>query len=561
MKTKQYFLAIIALAGALMVSCDDYFDFENPGTTQLQDAFNLPQDAVDAVTAAYVPLTWEYGGTYYPEWWIGDICSDDALKGGGSLSDMELVYDMENFKTRSDNFVLERFYRAQYVGAFRANLVFENVATMDTAIFKGAEAGLQERLLGEAHFLRGYYYLRLARVFGGVPIIDRIIRIQNEWQQPRASEADTYEFIYSELKEAIRRLPERYASADDLGRATRGAARALLMKAYLQQGDFANARLQGDTIVASGRYSLAPDYFELFTVEGENGVESVFETQYVAEGSSDYGQGEGFTRGTFTVVMTRPRWSGGDAWGFNRPSDELYAEFEPGDLRREAAIYSPTLDQIPMTEEEKLHPDDIQNQEVYLGNRYSARKYAMMTMDTTFLQLQHPTRAPINRKDIRYADVLLMYAEACVKSPAPDLARAKWALEAVRSRARAASQAFNPAVPASVLPPFPNYSVPLRGVGMPGSRALQDNAEDLYLAIQHERRVELAMEGHRWYDLKRWGILAEVMNHYRATTRPQIAVHIDPFIKGKHELFPIPLHERDLNPMPQNPGYDGVPVQ
>jgi hypothetical protein len=112
-----------------------------------------------------------------------------------------------------------------------------------------------------------------------------------------------------------------------------------------------------------------------------------------------------------------------------------------------------------------------------------------------------------------------------------------------------------------VLPAFPNYTIQLQGIGQAGERRLQDNAADLYLAIQHERRVELAMEGHRWYDLKRWGILADVMNHYRATTKPQIASHMAEFVKGQHELFPIPLHERDLNPMPQNPGYDGVPVQ
>jgi hypothetical protein len=559
MKTRQYlFTIIIAAAGLLVSSCDDYFDFENPGVTQLSDAFNVPQDAIDATTAAYVPLTWEYGGTYYPEWWIGDICSDDALKGGGSLNDMELVYDMENFKTRSDNFVLERFYRAQYVGIFRTNLVFENVAAMDTALFKGAEAGLQDRLLGEAYFLRAFYYFRLARLFGGVPLVDRIIRIQSEWQQPRASESDTYELIYSDLKKAVQYLPERYADASDLGRATRGAARALLMKAYLNNQDYNNARLQGDTIIRSGRYRLVDNYNDLFTIEGENGSESIFETQYVAEGSSDYGQGEGFTRGTFTVIMTRPRWASGEGvesgWGFNRPSQELYDEFEYGDPRREAAIYSPTTDQVEASD------DNTNNINVYLGNRYTPRKYAMMLPDTSFLPLQHPTRAPINRKDIRYADVLLMYAEACVKSSAPDLAQAKWALEEVRSRARV-SAGPQPLVAPGILPPFPNYTIKLQGVGQAGERRLQDNAADLYLAIQHERRVELAMEGHRWHDLKRWGILAEVMNHYRTTTKPQIAGHIAEFVKGKHELFPIPLHERDLNPMPQNPGYDGVPVQ
>ena len=547
MKIAKYIGIMPVILGLLVSSCNDYFNFENPGVTKLDDAFNVPQDAIDAVTASYVPLMWEYGGTYFPEWWIGDICSDDALKGGGSLNDMELAYDLENFKTRSDNFILQRFYRAQYIGAFRANLALEYVAKMDTSIFTNTEAGLQNRILGEAFFLRAFYHFRLVRVFGGVPLADRIIRIQSEWLQPRASESDTYQMIYNDLKQAIQWLPERYP-ASDLGRATKGAARALLMKACLNNHDYDNAKLQGDSIIQSGVYSLVNNYYDLFTVDGENSPESVFETQYIAEGTSDYGQGEGFTRGTFTVVMTRPRWCGTEGWGFNRPTQELYNEFETGDPRREAAIYSPTPDQVEASD------DDTQNINVYLGNRYTARKYSMMAPDTTWIQLEHPTRAPVNRKDIRYADVLLMYAEACIKAGSPDLTKAKGALEAVRNRAR------ETAGKTDILPPFPNYTVKLQVIGQSGERPLQDNADDLYLAVQHERRVELAMESHRWFDLKRWGILAEVMNHYRSVAKPHIAEHIAEFVKGKHELFPIPLQERDLNPMPQNPGYDGVPV-
>jgi hypothetical protein len=551
MKTKKYSVIAlgICLLGVLTDSCNDYLNFEKPGTTLIKDAFNTPTDAVASVTAAYVPLAWEFGYTYFPEWWIGDVCSDDALKGGGSLSDMDLVYDMENFKTRSDNEILLRFYRAQYIGAFRCNLVLENVPFMVPVVFKGEEAGLQNRIAGEALFLRACYHFRLVRIFGGVPLADRIIENQNEWKQPRASAGEVYEMIYRDLKTAIQYLPERSKyQTTDLGRATKGAARALLMKAYMNNRQYEEAKLQGDSIISSNEYALLSDYNDNFTIEGENGRESLFEIQYIVEGSSDWGDAGnmGFTRGTLTVVMTRPRWANGtEGWGFNRPSQELYDEFETDDPRREAAIYSPTLDQIEASD------DNTMNISVYLGNRYTARKYSMMRADTTWIPLEHATRAPLNRKEIRYSDVLLLYAEACCLQNTPDLARAKWALEEVRKRARQGSGK-------NILPVFPNYSIAIAGV----KRQLQDNANDLYKAIQHERRVELAMEGHRWFDLKRWGILAEVMNNYRATTKPQIAEHIAEFVKGKHELFPIPLQERDLNsPMPQNPGYDGVPVE
>lgn len=536
MKTKIYNkLILIPCLLGIFISCNDYLDIDKPGSTSASDAFNTVNDAIASATAAYAPLTWEFqneGGTYMPEWWIGDVCSDDALKGGSTLSDMDLVYDMENFKTRSDNNVLLWLYRAQYMGILRCNFSIQNVEQMDLAKFDGDEDA-KNRVLGEALFLRALYYFRLVRVFGGVPLVDWVIEYQSDWKQPRATEQATYEFIYEDLKTAISYLPEKneYA-AGDLGRATKGAARALLMKAYMNNQLFEEAKSLGDDIINSGQYTLDPDYFNLFAIEGENGSESVFEIQFMGESTSDGFNGFGFSRGTFTVTMTRPRWVEG--WGFNRPTQELYDEFETGDTRRDAAIYAPTLDQVAASD------DNTMNINVYLGNRYTARKYSMMNPDTTWIRLDHTTRAGINRKEIRYADVLLMYAEACCKSATPDKAKAEWALEEVRSRARAGK---------NILPKFPGYN------------GYQNTLDDLYKAIQHERRVELAMEGHRWFDLKRWGILAETMNSYRQTTKSQIATHMDEFVKGKHELFPIPLEERDLNsPMEQNPGYDGVPV-
>ncbi|MDR0798275.1 MAG: RagB/SusD family nutrient uptake outer membrane protein, partial [Dysgonamonadaceae bacterium] len=314
MKTQKYslFILLAGLLGFLEVSCDDVIQYEQPAVTMLSDAFNTPTDAIASATASYVPLMWELGMTYAPEWWIGDVCSDDALKGGENLSDMSSVYDMENFKTRSDNDVLLTFYRIQYMGAYRCNVAIENVGTMKPEIFK-EDPSIQKRVLGEVLFLRALYHFRLVRIFGGVPLADRILRLQSEWKQPRATEAETYEMIYKDLKLAIQYLPEKskYAPAD-LGRATKGAARALLMKAYMNNHLYEEAKLQGDSIINSGEYSLVADYNEQFTVEGENGRESIFETQYIAEGSSAYEGNDGqlgYARGTFTVVMTRPRWT------------------------------------------------------------------------------------------------------------------------------------------------------------------------------------------------------------------------------------------------------------
>lgn len=554
MKTNKYIFIVAALLGVLLSSCDDFLTFQKEGAVDIDDSFIDAKSAVQSATACYAPLTWEFqnaGGTFFNEWWIGDICSDDAIKGGSTLSDMNMVYDMENFKTKSDNTVLLWYYRSQYIGIFRCNLVHEYVPAMKAELFAKEPAGLRNRVLAEASFLRAMYYFRLARIFGGVPVVNQVIKAQSEWKQPRATEAQVYEQIYGDLKFAIKYLPERSGyAAIDLGRVTKGAARALLMKVYLNNNDFTNAKLQGDSIINSNQYSLVSDYNSIFKVEGENNKESVFEIQYVSEGTSDAWNGMGFSRGTLTPTMTRPRWGSQEGWGFNRPTQELYNEFEAGDPRREAAIYAPTLEQVEASD------DNTNNINVYLGNRYTSKKYIMMNDDTTLIALGHSTRGEINHKEIRYADVLLMYAEACVKMNTPNAAQAKWALEQVRNRARLTAGRTD------ILPQFPNYSIPLQGVGRVGNHQLSDNLDDLYLAIQHERRVELAMEGHRWFDLKRWGLLGDVMNFYRTATKPQISTHIDEFVKGKHELFPIPLQERDLNsPMSQNPGYDGTPIQ
>lgn len=174
----------------------------------------------------------------------------------------------------------------------------------------------------------------------------------------------------------------------------------------------------------------------------------------------------------------------------------------------------------------------------YLGSYYYNLKTAY-SEGGTFPALSHDTRSPMNYKLVRASDVLLLYAEAALES-GKDIAAAKWALEQVRSRARAQS-------PAGSLPAFPGY------------RGYTDNTASLRDAIRHERRVELAMEGHRWFDLVRWGIAYDVLDRtngsYGKNESEEARAEMANFIKGKHELFPIPAEEIQLNPMAQNPGY------
>lgn len=496
------------LAAFILNSCSkDFLDKQPLVNNVIENFYKTGNDAILAVNAAYVPMQWEFNHTYFNEWMLGDVVSDDALKGGNGISDMTDLFQLENFTATPSNELLLEFYRAQYQGIYRCNLVLTRVPGI--APDSGMNQNLKDRLLAEARTLRAFYYFRLVRVFGGVPKVTTILN-PSEYSQPRASRDSIYDLIYSDLSWACNHLwlKSQYLP-EDLGRVTKGTAQALLMKAYLYNRKWTEAKALGDSIINSHQYQLESDYAFNFTLDGENGRESVFEIQYMEEPTSDYGDGDGFTRGTFNIIMQRTRVASA-GWGFNHPTMNLINEYEPGDPRKDATIGPPDAD-------------------LYLGNGYHNLKYALKGY-----VLAHPTRGPLNYKIIRYADVLLMYAEAACEMN--DLTDAKNALEMVRSRARNGNNA--------ILPPFPYGSY-------------GDNQADLRTAIRHERRVELALEGQRFFDLVRWGIAAQVMNAYIAGESAEVKQYCSPFIEGKHELFPIPEIEINLshNKLTQNPLY------
>lgn len=534
----------LALATLSLSSCNDWLTEETPGTTKVSEFFTSLSTAEAVVNAAYVPMTWEFGTTYYPEWYFGDIVSDDALKGGQDINDGADLRELENFKANSDNEILLQYYRAQWQGIQRANLAIDEIPTTRIET-EGDEAEKQakyrDRYLGEAYFLRGFYYFRLARMFGGMPLIDYVIKSSNQWAQTRSTMDKTLNFAIEDFKRAENLLWEKDKYSDEeLGRATKGAAQAMLLKANLYRADyqrnagneteaqkyFAEAAKWGKEVIKSRQYSLWPNYLDNFRLANENGRESVFEIQYTEEATSDYG-GEGYTRGTMTTILQRSRSSafGEAGWGYNRPTQNLYNEYEAGDARRDETILIPTDEQI-----------ETPAQEIYCGDRMLNRKYAMYNDGTNggIYKLAHATRSPKNNIQIRYADVLLMYSEACCETG--DLPSAKTALKEVRDRAG--------------LSQFP-YTAVIQGQTV----TFNDNQEDLRKAIRHERRVELAMEGHRWFDLTRWGIAKETMDTYMAGETEEAKELYGTFQKGKHELFPIPSKEIDLSGIEQNPNW------
>ena len=498
------------------VSCSGWLGEDSPMLNKVEDYFTGADAAEQVVTAAYVPLMWEYSNTYYSEFFIGDVVSDDALKGGQNISDMADAYDLENFKAIANNGLLLEYYRAQYQGIARANLAIEQISAMEPGIDERFTVEFKARLLAEARFLRAFYYFRLVRMFGGVPKIETPIYSSEDWIQPRATADEIYTLITAYLywgnskENSGQDASSCYTEAQTWGRT------------FMQE--------------QASEYSLCTDYADNFTLAGENGPESVFEIQYMKEETTDYGEGNGFQRGTFATILMRSRSSAfvNVGWGFNRPTQNLYDEYEDGDPRRDATILTPADDEIGNAEQEN-----------YLGCRYVSIKRTMFDQSTrTYPEaIDNDMRSPMNNVVIRLADVYLMYAEASLECGDPGTA--KTYLEYVRARARGTED---------ILPAFPDYSIPDYTAGY-AEHQLQDTDTDLEMAIRHERRVELAMESHRWFDLCRWGIAGDVMAAYKAQESDEVRAHMSDFRTGKHELFPIPDEEVRLGGLEQNPGY------
>ncbi|WP_271784710.1 RagB/SusD family nutrient uptake outer membrane protein [Aquimarina algiphila] len=351
-----------------------------------------------------------------------------------------------------------------------------------TETFEMTNEELRERLIGECKFLRALNYFWLVRSFGDIPL--QHIDIIN-----RAPTSDVYAYIEQDLLEAIPALPfkSEYA-ASDLGRVTKGAAQSLLAKVYLYQKKWQESADMANTVITSGEYDLEPDYAEVWRVAGENGLESVFELQ---------GRGEIVAHGIQQYSTTQgARGPSGWGWGFNTPSEDLLNAFnvEGDDIRRDATI---------IFAGETLFDGRVIDAGVE-NPRYNEKAYSSANAGQG--------DGDKNIRIIRFAEVLLIRAEALNELNLSSDALTN--LNRVRNR------------------------VNLENI-------TTTNQSELRQIIWNERRLELAMEHDRWFDLLRTGQAPAVM-----------IAHGKPFETGKHELFPIPNDQLIQTPkMMQNPGW------
>ena len=486
---KIYLVLILTLV--LNLSCSDSFVDVKPSSDNSEDFFNTEDDYQKALIGAYDLLQSTYLNVL-----LGEIASDNTLAGGESATDVVGIQEVDDMTHTPLNAQLRDIWSWMFAGVNRANYILEFKDKID---FAG-----KEQVLAQATFLRAYYYFELVKWFGDVPLsVDKRILFGEQFNIDRTPKADVYAQIEIDLQFAASNLP---VVQDTPGRITKGAAQALLGKVYLYQQKYDLAATVLESVITSNAYTLITDYNSIFEEAGENNAESVFEVQYFD------GQGAGFgclqcSEGNVAVGFSGVRnYTGPDftsGFSFNVPDQEVVDAFEAGDLRKEVAIL------------------DINAWATSTGatfgvgyehTGYFNRKYIPRTRSATAQGDRNLTN-PNNYRAIRFADVLLMAAEAYNRSTTPNDTKAQAYLNRVRERA------------------FGNNANNITASG----NVLYDN-------ILTERRVELVGEGHRFFDLVRTGKAASEINGFEA---------------GKHEVFPIPAIEIQLtgNRWSQNPKY------
>ena len=497
-KNNKFTLVALVLLTLGLYSCTDKFlDEEENYLIDSEGYFNSEDDYYMSLVGAYDLLQATYVNNL-----LGEIASDNTLCGGESATDVVGFQQIDDMTHTPVNANLRDIWNWMFAGVKRTNyfLEFQNNIDFDGRV----------QMVAEVRFLRAYFHFELVKWFGGIPIKDYANALEgggkrfspgDETSIPRYSVEEVYALIESDLIFAANNLDY---TAPQVGRVTKGAAQALLGKAYLYQDKFSDAATVLGNLIDNGPYQLVDDYSEIFENDGENGVESVFEVQY-----SD-GEGAGFdclqcSEGNVAVGFmgirnhTGPTYDSG--YSFNVPTQEAYDNFDNDDTRKDVSI----LDIVAWAEETEATYVEGYEHTGFYNRKYLPRKGDQNIGDQNLTN-------PNNYRAIRYADVLLMAAEANNRGNL-DETKALAYLNQVRERAFGDSSHNSSATGA----------------------ALTD-------AILDERRHELLGEGHRFFDLVRTGRAAQA---------------IEGFVAGKHELFPIPFQEIQFSAgnWDQNPNY------
>lgn len=413
----------------------------------------------------------------------------------------------DDFYYVANNGSLDAYWTHNYSIIYQCNSVIDGIDSNDLT------DTASQRNKGEALFFRAYCYFNLVRAFGEVPLVIEKIEDAAEVNVSKTTVDAIYKQIDEDLATSVELLPREW-TAEYIGRLTWGAARSLQARTFMMRNDWENMYEAASEVMSSGLYDLNTPYDKIWTDEGENCSESIFELQCASTAAlkADLSIGSQFCE--VQGVRGAGDWNLG--WGWHMATTEMGEAYEPGDPRKDATLlYFRRSEDEPITEENTNQPYGESPVSTASGAYYNKKAYTDPAKRLEF------TRGGfwVNIRLIRFADVVLMVAESA--NELGKTGEASNALEMVRARARGGDESILPKVTAT------------------DQATLRD-------AIRHERRVELGLEPDRFYDLVRWGIAQEVL-HAAGKTNYQ----------DKHKYLPIPQDQIDKSKgvLVQNPDY------
>lgn len=549
---KQILITIALIASLMFTGCSDFLEEDVRGKENIDTYFQTEQEAISFINGCYNALTHAGWWQINTVWLLSDMTSDDCWM-GNTVQESDYT-SLAHFQSNGQsNGLISNFWQYRYKGILRCNIAIERIP--ESPILNET---LKNRLVAEAKFLRAYYYFELVKNFGGVPLVTGFVMPDQISGITRDEAADVYKFIEDDLKAAAGVLPQRsqYGAAD-MGRATRGAALGMLGKAYLYQEKWEDARTTLKTVIDENEYDLLANFGDVWSVDHNNSIEGLFEVQYTYDGVYPLG-------GALTVV-TGSRTGPGDGWAWGLPSSDLENAFIAAgdDERLKWTIIKTGTTEIAGEDNFDVFVENSKKMASYDAyiqkygwdeNCYiiDPAQHKSPRINRKFFvpydkrpEIYNIDRIPLNHRILRYADVLLMYAEAC--NELGDDPNARIALNRVRSR------------------------VNLSDVTASG--------DDLRQAIRTERRLELALEHNRLYDIRRWTdtngkkVMANLMGEngtfvryntgatadiYEAENQKEPSNKGATFNEARDLLFPIPLYEITMSngSLIQNPGWN-----
>jgi starch-binding outer membrane protein, SusD/RagB family len=501
---KKVSVSLVTVIVLSILSCsDDFLDIKVQGGVTTQTDPNLARKLVTGVYNSLLQGD-AFGNGDVHGWGfisVTSIISDDADKGSTAGDQAVPIGDIDNFTVTPTNRFCESLWSGHYnsIGAANQALKALSAASIDETERKV--------LMGEVRFIRGYIYFNLVRMFGGVPLVLRVPVDATDANtdpafQTRAAISMVYDSIKRDLQYAVNALPLKNTAAR--GHVSKGTAQAMLAKVHMYRGEWDKVFELTNDVIQSGQYDLVADYATIWRQVGDNNIESIFEIQ-TGEFNNENLDIDNY------IVSQGPRVGGAGGWddlgyGFNNPSLSLLNAYEPGDVRRGGTVIaidnSGTHVGTVLWDGFRIPSSDSVQNLFYNYKAYTSRDKEQ------FARPQSKNR-PKNIRILRYADVLLMNAEAALKRGLGD---ADARLNEVRARA---------------------------GLSPKAGATIAD--------VWHERHMEFAMEHERFWDIVRQGRAAQVM----------IAAGKTNFVAGKHELLPIPNSQILLsdNKLKQNPNY------